>query len=45
MKKYIAFAALFVFNCEIVSWFALTVIAFMGIVDFVKAADREGGFR
>lgn len=40
MKKYLIASSLFVLNTEIISWFALLVIAVMGLVDFCIAVDK-----
>ena len=45
MKKFIAVASLFLFNNEVISWIALTVIAFMAIIAFFKEVDRQGGIK
>lgn len=41
MKNIKWFALLFLFNNEVVSWIALTVIATAAIVWFSKEVDRE----
>lgn len=45
MKKYLAVASLFIFNNEVISWIAITVIAFMALIAFFKEVDRQGGFK
>lgn len=45
MKKYLCVASLFLWNNEILSWFALLVLAAMGIVAFLKAAEEGGLFK
>ena len=46
MKKYaIAAASLFVFNNEIVSWFALVVLGFVGVVALWRELERGGFFK
>ncbi len=46
MKKYaIAAASLFVFNNEVISWIAVTVIAGVALVAFLKEMERGGFFK
>lgn len=45
MKKYLVTASLFALNAEVISWFALLVIAVMAFVDFYKAVEKERGAR
>lgn len=45
MKKYAIAASLFLFNSEVVSWLALTIITAIALVEFAKAVDREAGKR
>ena len=45
MKKYLYVASLFLLNCEIVSWIAALALVAMGLVAFLKAAEKEGVFK
>lgn len=45
MKKYLYVASLFLLNCEVVSWIAAVALMVMGLVAFLKAAEREGAFK
>lgn len=45
MKKYIAVASLFALNNEVISWIALTIIAFMALVAFLKGMEKGGFFK
>ena len=45
MKKYLWASCLFVFNNEIVSWIALTIIAGMAMVSLLKEMERGGFFK
>ena len=39
MKKYLITASLFLFNSEVISWLALTIIAAIALAEFAKAVD------
>ena len=45
MKKYIAVASLFILNNEIISWVALTVLAFMALAAFLGNMEKGGFFK
>ena len=45
MKKYIAVASLFILNNEIISWVALTVLAFMALASFLGNMEKGGFFK
>lgn len=44
MKKYLCAASLFLANNEILSWVALSVIAFMLVCTFLKDSGKAGMF-
>ena len=43
MKKYIVCSSLFLFNNDVISWIALTVIAGMAITEFFVKVGKAGG--
>ena len=43
MKKYAIAASFLLFNNEVISWIALTVIAGMAIVEFFVKVGKAGG--
>lgn len=45
MKKYLCAVSLFVFNNEVISLVALTIIAGMAFVAFLKEMERGGFFK
>ena len=45
MKKYLWTSALFLFNNEVVSAIALTIIAWMALIALLKEMDRGGFFK
>lgn len=45
MKKYLAVASLFALNNEVISVIALTVIAGMALVAFIKELEKGGFFK
>ena len=44
MKKYLCVASLFLANNEILSWLALSAIAFMLVYSFLKDSGKAGMF-
>ena len=45
MKKYAVAASFLLLNNEVISWIAVTVIAGMALVAFLKEAERGGFFK
>lgn len=45
MKKYAIAASFLLFNNEVISWIAVTVIAGMALVTFLKEMERSGFFK
>ena len=45
MKKYLIPASLFVFNNEVISVIALTIIAGIALVAFLKEMEKGGFFK
>lgn len=45
MKKYAMAASLFLLNNEIISWLAITAIAFMAVCAFLAEAEKGGAFK